>query len=456
MTINKNIMKQVKYISFFLGIISFLFSCKTSNENIGETTITKWQYNKNAAVSITFDDGIITHFRVALPLLEKNGFPGTFYLITGSIPGSVYTGEFVGRDIKEIISETSLIHTNGNNFFERASAIRYLGYENMHNYYSDAAEKFRNGSLEEAYDAIDYGYEQVRIGSVKSTDNLKDYIQDVMVINPDVEMITWDELRTFDSSFHEFGSHTVTHPNLAILDENNILYEIIKSKEEIQKQLGDKYIFSVEAPFGIEEDRVMEYLYENYFASRNRMPEPWLTELNRGNRMSPSEQDNEYVQWQRGPLTKTPMDVMKSWIDTIIVRDNIWLTLVFHGVEGVGWEPRSKDELKEYFEYIKEHENSIWVATFADVAKYLKQRMNTEINVEKIKNEILVHLDSKLDELYTIPLTLKTKVSSVDKKLEIIQNNKMLNFEIIKEGSENFAVYQAYPSDGPITLIENK
>ena len=33
-------------------------------------------------------------------------------------------------------------------------------------------------------------------------------------------------------------------------------------------------------------------------------------------------------------------------------------------------------ELKEYFGYIKSQEDKLWVATFQDVAKYMRERMH--------------------------------------------------------------------------------
>src|SRR6059058_5845722 len=89
----------------------------------GKTEITKWQYGKNGAVSLTYDDGSINQFRVAVPIMDSFALPATFFIITGDIPGSRYHGTFIGRPTKAIIAETANIPTNKDNFFERASAI---------------------------------------------------------------------------------------------------------------------------------------------------------------------------------------------------------------------------------------------------------------------------------------------------------------------------------------------
>src|SRR5665647_810020 len=105
------------------------------------------------------------------------------------------------------------------------------------------------------------------------------------------------------------------------------------------------------------------------------MPEPFMKEINRGYKDEPGNSDKEYVQWQRGPVTKTPLSLMKSWVDTLLAHDNIWLVLVFHGIDTIGWEPINHEELAEYFQYIKDKEDNLWVATFKDVTKYMRERM---------------------------------------------------------------------------------
>ena len=60
-----------------------------------------------------------------------------------------------------------------------------------------------------------------------------------------------------------------------------------------------------------------------------------------------------------GTSFSTPRsDLMKSWIDTCMEHDHIWLVLVFHGVDGVGWESIPGDTLNCFFSYIKSHEDA--------------------------------------------------------------------------------------------------
>src|SRR5215471_4400393 len=112
---------------------------------VGKTEITKWQYGKNGAVSLTYDDGSLNQFRVAVPIMDSFGLPATFFIITGNITGSQYQGTFVGRSTTSIIQETASVPTNKDNFFERASAIGFLGYEGGLEYHTRAGELYDVG-----------------------------------------------------------------------------------------------------------------------------------------------------------------------------------------------------------------------------------------------------------------------------------------------------------------------
>jgi peptidoglycan/xylan/chitin deacetylase (PgdA/CDA1 family) len=418
---------------FFLWIS--VISCNMKNNNpIGHTEIETWQDGKLSAVSLTYDDGSINQFDVALPIMNRLKLPATFYINTGSIQGSQYQRTFIGRPVEEIIRETAEIPTNADNLFERASAIRMLGNYEVREHHTRAGSLWEQGKAEEAFKEIDKGYALIQ----SNPDFQKVY-------DPQPGEVTWKDIQNYARQGHEFASHTISHPRLSVMDEVNLLYELEKSREDILRHLGPEHIFSVECPYGTENERVMEYMYELYPVSRNRMPEPWLEELNRSNRMHPGTSDKEYVQWQRGALSDTSLDQMKAWIDTCTANSNIWLVLVFHGVDGVGWEAIEGDTLEAYFKYIKSNEDQLWVATFKDVAKYVMERMNAEVKNTIEGDKIIIELRHNLDPgLYDLPLTLKTYVPSDWENIKVTQRGKDLGMKISNDEGGQFVHYQAY------------
>lgn len=436
---------QTKY---FLAFAFIMLTCScTNSQKTGETEITTWQNDRSAAISLTFDDGSPNQFSQALPILNKLNIPATFYIITGNVAGSQYHGKFIGKPVNDIIKGTADTLTNKNNFFERASAIPFLGYKGTLAYHTDAGTLYEEGKLEEAYHLIDSGYKKIRDGELKRADP----------VDEGKRHLTWQAVKQYVAQGHEFASHTVTHPRLAVLTEPNILYELEKSKEEILKQLGEKYIFSAECPYGTEDERVMSYAYKIYPALRNRMPEKYLAELNRASKMQPGTINKEYVQWQRGATTKTPLPLMKSWVDTVAAHKNNWLVLVFHGVDGVGWEALPHEMLQEYFEYMKLHDDKLWIATFADVTKYMRERMHADIKAKEAGDKIIVELSHSLNKsMYDIPLTLRTYVPADWKKVQVKQRNKIQTIATATNDKGTFVLYQLQPNGGSAELSGGK
>ena len=140
-----------------LGLL--ISSSALAASQVGHTEIAKWQYGKSGAVSLTYDDGSINQFRVAVPIMDSFGFPATFFIITGEIPGSQYHGTFIGRPTKAIIQETASVPTNQDNFFERASAIRFLGDQETRDSQTQAGELYdESNKFDQVYQLIDEAY----------------------------------------------------------------------------------------------------------------------------------------------------------------------------------------------------------------------------------------------------------------------------------------------------------
>lgn len=411
------------------------------------TQIAKWQDGKAAALSLTYDDGSANQFRVAVPIMRSLGFPATFHIITGEVGGSRYHGAFIGRPAAEIIRETASVPTNASNFFERASAIGHLGLRGTLAFHTRSGELFEDGKPAEAYRLIDEAYAGVRGGKFARGAGPG--------AGSEKPFLTWDKLKALAGEGFEISSHTVTHARLAVLDEANLVYELEKSRQDILDHLGPKHTFTIECPYGTEDERVVRYALSRYPASRNRLPEPFLDELNRWSDKDPAASAKEYVQWQRGVLTATPMKDMKSWVDKIAGRDNVWLVLVFHGVDGVGWEPRTGADLEEYFGYIKSRQDRLWVATFQDVVKYMRERMSARTASSWRGRAIEIDLRHELDkDIYDLPLTLKTYVPTAWRFVEVGQGGRTYRAVTAVDKGGRFVLYHALPNEGTITLAK--
>ena len=429
-------------LRFHITLSAVVCLASSALAQVGRTEIAKWQYGKTGAVSLTLDDGSLNQFRVAAPIMDSLGLPATFFIITGEIPGSRYRGTFVGRPTQAIIEETAGVPTNKDNLFERASAIGFLGLQGTLAFHTRAGSIYdENHDLAQACQVIDDAYAKVRQGAFQPRAEPSG--------TANQNHVTWDEIVELAKRGHEFASHTVTHPRLAVLDDANLIYELERSREEILNHLGFKHTFSVECPYGTENERAVALALERYPLARNFMPDAFVDDLDRASRKDPAESRKEYVRWQRGPVTATPMSLMKSWVDTTAAHENIWLVLVFHGVDGIGWQPRTNADLKEYFSYIKSKEDRVWVATFQDVAKYMRERMHGTVESYRYGNVISVVLrDDLKDVSYDLPLTLKTFVPANWTAVRIRQGERVASIEV----TGGYVHYQALPNAETITL----
>ncbi len=416
-----------------------------AQNSIGHTEITKWPDGKSAAVSLTYDDGTLNQFHVALPIMQELDMKGTFYINTGEIPGARFPAKFIGRDHEEIIEETATIPTDKTNIFERASLVRFLDMDGAVAAHDRIGTAYEQGREAEAYKMLDDAFAKARslgITNLKSPEII------------DGPMISWDEIREYAKVGHEFGVHTISHPKLAVLDEPNLLYELEKCKDEIRKELGREHLFSAECPFGTEDERVMEYALDMFPALRNRMPEPFLEEINRSGKFDPKNQyEKEYVQYQRGPLSKTSPDLMRSWVDDVLTRDDTWLVLVFHGIDGIGWEAIPENIIRDYFEYIHSKRENLWVATFGYVTKYMRERMHSKVDTQLSEDSMTVDIQNDLDnKWYNIPLTLKTYVDESWSKVSVRQRSNNETLSVQKDGSGSYIQYSVLPNGGKIFL----
>jgi peptidoglycan/xylan/chitin deacetylase (PgdA/CDA1 family) len=430
------------------------------------TEITKWQDGKDACISITYDDSSINQFRVAIPLMNERGLPGTFFIITGDIDGSKYQPAFIGRPIMDIIRESEKTPTGKENMLERAAMLNYLSAV-LH---APELKGFRAQSMQRpiargdvaAFAAIvDPLLARLRqSGATYSNGPLKTGPPlrepgDTSADWPGDRRyhLTWDEMRRHMAEGHEMANHTITHALLPVMDEANIAYELDQSKKEMLEQLGPKSQFSVEAPFGIDDPRVKDTVASRFPITRNWVLDDFMTGILRGSRSDPTTSTKEYVQWQRGPLAATPLAEMKGWVDTSLDH-GIWLVLVIHGIEGIGWEALTTENLRSYFDYVVARKSRLWVATYQDAAKYARERHASVVAAKAAGDRIEVTVTHSLDkELYDLPLTAKTRLPADWKLAHFQQGSDSRWVPVHHEGDSTYVLYRIAPN-GPPAVIE--
>ena len=444
------------------ALVTGLLSLVSVSAQEPRTEITKWQDGKLAAVSMTYDDSTINQFRVALPMMNERGLPATFFVITGEIPGSEYRPTFVGRPIMDIIRESAKVPTNKDNALERSSMLRYLGEVQrvdivLKNFRPNSAggliEKGQFAEFDKVLAMLRESGETYAVGSKPVVPVRSQETGRPPAIHPGG--LTWEEFRQAGKQGHEIGNHLVSHAHTPGLDEANILYEAMKADEDIRAQMGPEHTFSIESSYGIHDPRVEKILVPRFPLTRNWVTDEFMDGILRGDDRDPATMKKEYVQWQRGPITKTTVEEMTGWIDKSLATGT-WLVLVIHGVEGIGYQPIPAAHLRAYFDYMKANEQRLWVATFRDAGKYARERMASKVNTKQSGDAIEVTVNHSLDpKLYNLPLTARTTVPAQWKSVQFTQGKTTRTLPVQQERGSSYVMYRVMPN-GPVARLTSK
>ncbi|MEO9042937.1 MAG: polysaccharide deacetylase family protein [Rhodoferax sp.] len=168
------------------------------------------------AACITFDDGYADNFQVAMPILQQHGLPATFFIATGFLDG----GRMWNDTIIEAVRDTTepLLDLSSLN----------LG---KHPVSTLAERRLAIGAL---IDQIKYRPAAQRIGVTEEIANI------AQVQPPQDLMMTSSQVKSMRQSGMQIGAHTVSHPILAQLTDDQAKDEISKSKTFLERLLDER------------------------------------------------------------------------------------------------------------------------------------------------------------------------------------------------------------------------
>ena len=156
---------------------------------------------------ITFDDGYRDNFTYAFPILQRLGVPATIFLTVHNVE----TGE---------------------NFW----------WDEL-NHYLKSKKNAQKPDIRSLLRLLKTIPNRERIERIKE-------LKDTTKLNLERQVLTWEEIIHMANSGVEFGSHTMTHPVLSMIEnKTDIEYELKQSKEIIEDKLG-KEVIAFSYPIG--------------------------------------------------------------------------------------------------------------------------------------------------------------------------------------------------------------
>lgn len=180
------------------------------------------------SIAVTFDDGYADNAEVAAPIMEQYGIFGTFYVTTGAVsPGPIPW--FVR--LRNVFGTSPCL--------EWKNPVDGLTYQ--------LADKDQN---REAYIqacsqcACLCGNEQIQL-----IESIESDLKVTLPAKHNKFMLSPEQIKLLHARGHIIGSHTVSHPNVAYIDEKKVYEELFESKKYLEGVLGAPVVhFSYPSP----------------------------------------------------------------------------------------------------------------------------------------------------------------------------------------------------------------
>ncbi len=263
----------------------------------------------------------------------------------------------------------------------------------------------------------------------------------------------WQEIVA--SGYFDVQSHSVSHMDLSqpSLDREVIEHEVVDSKHILQSLFPGQDVLGFVAPENKSNGASDEIIIETYEAMRKGV---------RGfNSLSPSQPD-WYNLMVQGVMNTASESTMNGWLDT--AADNgKWLIEMWHGVASYNpgtYNPVSKTVADNHLAYMgdKQEQGELWVATFGEAVKYIRQRQEADITVEEDTSGIqITYTDDLEDSIYNEEVTLRSEVPMDWEGVEIHHNGTLMQKNtVIESDGKNYVYYNTIPDQGIITLSQGE
>lgn len=188
----------------------------------------------------------------------------------------------------------------------------------------------------------------------------------------------WPQVKEIASHGHEIGNHTWSHEKLSNATPEIIEAEMGKGYDAIKTRIG-KPPLTIAVPYNTKSPEIEAAALRHHVACRS---------------------------YQIGTSEKTTIEKLNTWADKQ-VAEKTWGVFMAHGI-ATGYAALADPEiLRAHFKYVKSREREIWVDTFANVARYQRERDDAKLTVSEKAGSLTCVLRSTLDpKLYDVPLTI--------------------------------------------------
>jgi len=168
------------------------------------------------AVCVTFDDGYRDNFETALPLLQKWGVPATFFISVGYLGNGRMWNDSLIEAIRAARTEQLNLSKIGLGDFDLST------------------QKSRLTAISQLIDTLKYLPMDERLSRVAQ---ISERVGEAL---PEDLMMTPDQVRALPAAGVSIGAHTVSHPILARIPDEEASREIREGRTYLESLAGEK------------------------------------------------------------------------------------------------------------------------------------------------------------------------------------------------------------------------
>lgn len=247
---------------------------------------------------------------------------------------------------------------------------------------------------------------------------------------------SWNALQAASQKGHEIASHTVSHSSLDGLSDSEQTTQMSSSKATIESRTGSKCVTIAYPNCNVPNTTIAD---DYYIAGRTCSGQIVSKSPNDFFRISSIICGDQSSNTTAQSLNSKAGSAASS---------NGWCVFLFHGIDNDGgYSSFSSNELSSHLQYMDQNASTYWIGTFAEVAKYIKERDNasiseTEVTADSISVAITAGLEA---DIYDQPLSVRRLLPSAWEGANVYAGQTKITSEIITENGTDYIQFEAVP-----------
>lgn len=256
----------------------------------------------------------------------------------------------------------------------------------------------------------------------------------------------WDLLNSLAHKGHEIASHTVTHSHLGGQPDSVQWAELQTAKEVIEFYIPDYPCVTLAYPYCEPPKRAI--VSSLYIAAR----------ICSGSLEPSTPRDflnlSSIICGELGGV-KTVSDFMSRF--NSVKKTKGWCIFLIHGIDNDGgWSSLSSAVLRETLDSLNVHRNEIWVETFGNVVRYIKERNAVSVTENSVQDStISIQVTDTLNnDIYNYPVTLQRPLPEGWASGKVYQNGQEVPVQIVQTDSIQYIQFDVVPDQGEVVIVK--